>query len=187
MLVMTGSRAFHRTATRPRLPIASFNAHEGEPREVPAWAREARHQPRLHRITHEGHNRKRAGRVFGRLSRLATQGHDDVHRQLDQLGGEGGEPIGLPRRTEFQGEVVPLHIAQLAQALLEGLRQGRSRAYSHGETHDPATFADGCASAASAAARRLRVSVTIHPTALHHMVISFGLLPTSCFPWTPNT
>src|SRR5262249_54815699 len=50
---------------------------------------------------------------------------------------EGGEPIDVPRRTEFQGDVVPLHIAQLAQPLPEGLRLGRFRAYSHGETHDP--------------------------------------------------
>src|SRR5438093_13721551 len=49
-----------------------------------------------------------------------------------------------------------------------------------------ATFADGCASAASGAARRLRVSVTRHPTALYHMVVSFSLMPTFIFPAKPN-
>jgi hypothetical protein len=49
-----------------------------------------------------------------------------------------------------------------------------------------ATFADGCASAASGAARKLRVSVRIHPTALYHMVVSFSLMPTFVFPAKPN-
>src|SRR5215475_3006244 len=49
-----------------------------------------------------------------------------------------------------------------------------------------ATFADGCAAAGSGAARRLRVSVTRHPTALYHMVVSFSLMPTFVFPAKPN-
>src|SRR5258705_8940423 len=44
-----------------------------------------------------------------------------------------------------------------------------------------AIFADGCASASSGAVRKLRVSVTIHPNALCHMVLFLGLMPTSFF------
>jgi hypothetical protein len=39
-----------------------------------------------------------------------------------------------------------------------------------------ATLADGWASAWSDAARKLRVRVTMHPTALYHMTLSFGLM-----------
>jgi hypothetical protein len=49
-----------------------------------------------------------------------------------------------------------------------------------------ATFADGCAAAAGGAARKLRVSVTMHPTTLYHMVVSFSLMPTFVFPAKPN-
>src|SRR5713101_1150910 len=48
------------------------------------------------------------------------------------------------------------------------------------------TFPACCASTASGAMRRLRVSITMHPTALYHMVVSFGLMPTCFFPWKPN-
>src|SRR5713226_5974141 len=34
------------------------------------------------------------------------------------------------------------------------------------------TFVGGCASAARGAASRLRMSMTIHPTVLHHMIVS---------------
>ena len=42
-----------------------------------------------------------------------------------------------------------------------------------------------CATAASGAARRLRVSVTIHPTVLYHMVVSssVSLMPSFCLPY----
>jgi hypothetical protein len=44
------------------------------------------------------------------------------------------------------------------------------------------TFPAGCALAASGAVSRLRMSVTMHPTALYHMVVSFSLMPTVFFP-----
>ena len=45
----------------------------------------------------------------------------------------------------------------------------------------------GCAVVARGATRRLRMSVTMHPTALHHMVVSSRpSMPTCFFPWKPN-
>jgi len=48
------------------------------------------------------------------------------------------------------------------------------------------TVLRGCAVTVSGAASKLRVSVTMHPTARYHMVVSFGLIPTCFFPAKPN-
>src|SRR5262245_45858386 len=48
-------------------------------------------------------------------------------------------------------------------------------------------LASCCASAASGAASKSRVSATIHAMALHHMVISSSQPQPICFfPWKPN-
>jgi hypothetical protein len=57
--------------------------------------------------------------------------------KLDKLGGEGAEPIAPLRSTEFNGDVLPLNVAQLAQSPPECLRQGRSGAPGHGEIPNP--------------------------------------------------
>jgi hypothetical protein len=48
------------------------------------------------------------------------------------------------------------------------------------------TFPGDCGWATSGTASRLRRSVTVHPTALCHMVVSFGLMPTCFFPVKSN-
>jgi hypothetical protein len=48
--------------------------------------------------------------------------HDDVHLQTDQVGHESGVPIKLALGPSgFDGDVLTLHMAQLAEALAEGL------------------------------------------------------------------
>src|SRR5262249_25674925 len=44
----------------------------------------------------------------------------------------------------------------------------------------------GCAAATSGAPRRLRVSITMHPTALYPIVVSFSLMRPCLFPAKPN-
>ena len=46
---------------------------------------------------------------------------EDVWGELDQLGGQGGQPVDLARGIAVRkAEVLPLHIAQVVQALPEG-------------------------------------------------------------------
>jgi hypothetical protein len=54
--------------------------------------------------------------------RIPAPGHDDVHRETDQLGCEVGEAIELIVCVAvLDGEVLPLDIAEVAQPLPEGL------------------------------------------------------------------
>jgi hypothetical protein len=55
------------------------------------------------------------------VRRCSSHRHDDVHLRTDQVGREGGKPIILALgRSGLDGDVT-VHVAQLAQALAEGL------------------------------------------------------------------
>jgi hypothetical protein len=50
---------------------------------------------------------------------------EDIRGMLNQLRGEGGEPVGVPLGiTIVDAEVLPFHIAEVAQPLLEGGQAG---------------------------------------------------------------
>jgi len=58
---------------------------------------------------------------------LTTPRHDDAHLRTDQVRREGGVPIILALGpSELESDVLPFHIAQLAQALAEGLETALS-------------------------------------------------------------
>src|SRR5262249_26173594 len=97
------------------------------PREVPTRLREAGHQPHLHRIPHEGHNGNRSGGVLRCLGCWRPHGHEDVHREVDQLGGEGGEAVKRPRGPACRKhQRLALHVAEFVQPLPEWLKDGCS-------------------------------------------------------------
>ena len=85
-----------------------------------------------------------------------------------------GSRSAAPQHNGIRGDVVPLHIAEVAQPLLKGNETGRREAaWEPGSSTPTWGFSPAAAPvAASGAASRLRVSVTMHPTALYHMVIS---------------
>ena len=67
-------------------------------------------------------DRDRPGRLLDVLGRCLTLRDDDVHLQTDQVGREGGVAIILALGPSgLDGDVLTFHIAQLAQALAEGL------------------------------------------------------------------
>ncbi len=60
---------------------------------------------------------------LGRPDRRHRRRHDDVHLQTDQQGGEAREPVVLPFRPSGRNCDVPtFHIAELAEALAEGVQ-----------------------------------------------------------------
>jgi len=64
---------------------------------------------------------------LGGLGRCPTLRDDDVHLQPDQIGREGGVAIILALGPSgLDGDVLTVHMAQLAQALAEGLEQALS-------------------------------------------------------------
>src|SRR2546428_94665 len=75
----------------------------------------------------ENHERDRPGRLLGGLRRCRAQRNNDVDLQTDQGGREGGMPIILALGPSgLDGDVLTVHIAQLAQALAEGLETALS-------------------------------------------------------------
>ena len=51
---------------------------------------------------------------------------EDVRRELDQLSGQRGEPVSMPLAIALiEADGLPLHIAEVAQPLLEGQETGR--------------------------------------------------------------
>jgi hypothetical protein len=79
-------------------------------------------------IINERHDdRDRPGGLLGGLGRCPTHRDDDVHLQTDQVGREGGVAIILALGPSgLDGDVLTVHIAQLAQALAEGLEPALS-------------------------------------------------------------
>jgi hypothetical protein len=79
-------------------PFATdFWEHEGQPRDVPTWPREAGDEAIPHRITTDRHDDgDRCGGVLGRTDRCRPVDHHAVHLKTDQVRPELGEPVTLP-------------------------------------------------------------------------------------------
>jgi hypothetical protein len=62
------------------------------------------------------------GGLLGRQHGLGGVGDNDRRLELDQLGGQGGESVPLVRSIAIrQADVVPLHIAEVAETLPKGI------------------------------------------------------------------
>ena len=129
--------ASQRIATRRAIGTASLRSCSalpcnvsslgGQSRGVAARPREATHEPRTDGIHGEHHdNRDGAGRVLRCRDRGVIARHDDVDLEAHQLGGEVGEPFGAPaRQAPLDGDILALHIPELAQPLVKGARVSR--------------------------------------------------------------
>jgi len=97
--------------------------HKRSPRDVPPGARKAGDESDPYGIKNERHDdRDRPGRLLGGLGRCPTLRDDDVHLQTHQVGREGGVAIIFALGPSgLDGDVLTVHIAQLAQGLAEGL------------------------------------------------------------------
>jgi hypothetical protein len=61
---------------------------------------------------------------------------EDIRGALNQLRGEGGEPVGVPLgMTIVDAEVLPFHIAEVTQPLLEGGQARRGTLLGAGVQH----------------------------------------------------
>jgi hypothetical protein len=85
--------------------------------------RKAGDEPAPYGIGNERHDdRDRPSRLLGGLGTWPTPHDDDVHLRTDQVGRKGGEPIIFALGPSgLDGDVLTVHISQLAQALAEGL------------------------------------------------------------------
>ncbi len=152
-----------------------FGLHDGQPRDVPPGPRQAGDEAAP---TGSPLTTMTMGIVVVACwaARIADRpvDHEDIHLEPDQLGRERGEPLSLPVGIAvLQDDGLALDVAEVAQPVPEGLDAGRvPRAEPGMSSPSRGTCAAGCAWDASGAASRLRMSVTMHPTALYHMVVS---------------
>ena len=104
-------------------------SHRGLPGGIPPGSGEARDEPGRHRIAErEQDDRDRASCVLRSLSGWGGSYDDDVRLESQAVGGEGGKPLALAIRGEVvDGDGLPIHIAQVAQALEERLKSARLR------------------------------------------------------------
>jgi hypothetical protein len=100
-----------------------FGAHDGQSGDVATGPGEAGDEAAPHRIANAHHDdRDRRGRVLGGQRRWRIRHQQDVHREPDQLGREGREPLVLPcRPAVLQDEVLAFDIAERAHPLQERL------------------------------------------------------------------
>src|SRR5262249_39721408 len=121
---------------------------EGHPSDIPPWPRQTGDQPAPDGIegTHED-NGDRGGSVLGSLYAGLVRSKDQIHRQADELGGKVGEPVEVALRiAALKGDVLSLHIAEIAQPVDEGIKEGRrprSRGCALREQTDPRALC-GC-------------------------------------------
>src|SRR2546423_13963363 len=97
-------------------------AERSQPRDVSARPSETRNEAGLHRIHADlgDDDRDRACRAHGRKGRRLTVSHDDIHWQTDELRREAGKLFCVAACVPiFDGEVLPLDIASVAQTLLK--------------------------------------------------------------------
>jgi hypothetical protein len=94
------------------------------PCDILARPRQGADEPRPQRIRQgddDDGNRRR--RLLGRPGCGSPRRDEHLDRQAHQLGRQGREPLFLPLGiAELQDEIAPFHIAEVAQALAEGLQ-----------------------------------------------------------------
>src|SRR5262249_26105374 len=101
---------------------------EGQPRDVPARAREARDEPEANRIGATGNHDDgdRRGSVLGCRHSLRPHRYDDVDLEPDQLAREVGQPVGPAlRESIIDDNILTLDPPELAQSLPERVEYGR--------------------------------------------------------------
>src|SRR5262245_1270899 len=103
-MALAGTAGSQRTATwvsrgtTSRSSSSRFPANSGvmglNPRNVPTWPREARHEAAFHRIAIDNHDDGyRRGRVLRCLDRGPRHGHKAIDPELDQLGRKVRQPM----------------------------------------------------------------------------------------------
>ena len=95
---------------------------ELQPGEVAAGPRQTLYEALFyHFIPDRNDNGDGCRRLLGSPRWSVRMQPDHIWRELDQLGREGWEPVRVLLGIAVdKGDVVPLHIAKVAQALLEG-------------------------------------------------------------------
>ena len=97
------------------------------PGDIPARPGEALRKPRLHRVAdpdHDDGDHRR--RLLGCGGGWRAEGNNDSHREADQFGCRRGKPIGLALGNSiFNGDGLVIQIAEVAQALAEGVPHRR--------------------------------------------------------------
>ena len=91
--------------------------------------RETGDEPVRNRIGNRGEdNGDGSGRLFGgQALGCACGGQHDINLERNQFGRESGEPLGLPLGISvLNHDVATLDVAEVTQALTEGLLQGLS-------------------------------------------------------------
>jgi hypothetical protein len=81
------------------------------------------------RFAARGHDHgNRSGGILGRRHRLRAAGHDQIDVETNQLGRKLGETLGAAvGRTVVEDEVLTFDVAELSQALSEGIEIGGVR------------------------------------------------------------
>ena len=125
---------------------------KAQPREVPAWACEALDKSLADGVRGANHhNGDRRGRLLERREH-GSGTDDDIYLETDKLGCEVVEALDLALApTGFGHEVLPIHVAELAQSIEEcpetpvhGLRPGQIGGRRRtGEDSDPIDLARG--------------------------------------------
>jgi hypothetical protein len=105
---------------------AELGGERRQAREVAARPGEAGDEPRPDGITPEPHDdRHGGGGLLGGADCRIPRRHDDGHLPLHQVGREGREPLVHPPRIALlHGEMVPVAIPEVVQALQEAVAQG---------------------------------------------------------------
>ena len=104
-----------------------LRAKDGIPSDIPTRPSEALRKPGLHRIAdpdHDDGDRRR--RLLGCDGGWCAKCDNDGHRDADQFGYRRSKPVGLALGSSiFNGDVPAFQIAEVAQALAEGVPHRR--------------------------------------------------------------
>ena len=97
------------------------------PVTFPPRTREARNQPRPHRVANRNHDDWDCRRcLLGREARGGAVGRDDIDRAAHELCCRFGEPFGRSVAIGVvECDVLAFEVAEIAQPLVEGIPPGR--------------------------------------------------------------
>ena len=118
---------------RPCLAAPSSLEHpsgRGEPRDIAARPRQARHETVRCRVADTNENNREGRRRFlgGQGGRGASASHDDINLERSQFRRESGQPLGLPLGISvLDQDVLPFDVTEVTQSLEEGLSEAGVR------------------------------------------------------------